>query len=82
MDPVGRTWYLQLSRGTLAGRMEIGTYHYASGRSVWWERQWICPIDPMSEKDVASSRTRGKPHLKGPATAGVAGPLFALSERI
>ena len=52
MDPVGRTWYLQLSRGTLAGRMEIGTYHYASGRSVWWERQWICPIDPMSEKDV------------------------------
>lgn len=52
MDPVGRTWYVKLTRGTIGGEMEIGTSHYSSGRQVWWSQPWVCPVDPMSEKDV------------------------------
>lgn len=53
MDPVGRTWYMKLTRGTVNGAFEIGTYHHAHGRQVWWFGPWVCPVDPMSEKDVA-----------------------------
>lgn len=53
MDPVGRKWYIQLTRGTIRGAVEIGTWHPAAGRSVWWWAPWECPVDPMSEKDVA-----------------------------
>lgn len=53
MDPVGRTWYMKLIRGTVGGAVEIGTEHHATGRTVWYYQPWICPTDPMSEKDVA-----------------------------
>lgn len=52
MDPVGRTWYIQLTRGTLRGAIEIGTIHHTTGRTVWWFAPWDAPVDPMSEKDV------------------------------
>jgi len=53
MDPVGRTWYLKLTRGTVAGAVEIGTHSLMTGTQVWYFAPWLCPVDPMSEKDVA-----------------------------
>lgn len=52
MDPVGRTWYVKLTRGTVGGAIEIGTHHYANGTQVWYRVPWECPTDPMSERDV------------------------------
>jgi hypothetical protein len=52
MDPVGRVWYVKLTRGQLRGEVEIGTSHLLSGRTVWYRAPWDCPVDPMSEKDV------------------------------
>lgn len=52
MDPVGRTWYVKLTRGPISGEVEIGTSHLASGRQVWYRVPWMVPVDPMSEKDV------------------------------
>lgn len=51
-DPVGRTWYLRLQRGTIAGIYELGTHHLSSGTQVWDLGQWHCPADPMSEREV------------------------------
>lgn len=53
MDPVGRMWYVKITRGTIGGEVEIGTSHYQSGTQVWYRGTWECPVDPMSEKDVA-----------------------------
>lgn len=53
MDPVGRSWYVMLTRGTIGGEIEVGTKHVSDGRQVWWRQPWECPVDPMSEKDVA-----------------------------
>lgn len=52
MDPVGRTWYLKITRGIVNGQWEIGTAHLAYGHQTWAKGPWLAPVDPMTEKDV------------------------------
>lgn len=52
MDPVGRTWYVKITRGMVGGSFEIGTHHLQHGTQVWHRAAWEAPVDPMSERDV------------------------------